>query len=292
MNRSLTLRATSIALSTLAVTAGAHVSLPPGGAAAGSTYAAAFKVDHACKGATATTALAVRLPAGFRFVSAQPRAGWTLATRGDEVTWTAATPQAALPGATADSFVVTGKLTDKPGTLWFKVAQTCDAGRADWAAVPDAATPSPEFPAARLDVLPPGVAAVDVRDAWARATVPGQPTTGLYARLTAPAGARLVGVSTPIGDAAVHEMKMEGDVMRMRELPDGLDLPPGSTVALAPSGYHVMVTGLKQALPAGASVPATLHFVDRDGRKGDVQLQIPVARSGPESAADEHHHGH
>ena len=72
----------------------AHVTLPPGGAAAGSAYEAAFRVGHACKDATATTGITVRLPEGFTLTEAQPRAGWTLASSAREVRWTAtrATP--------------------------------------------------------------------------------------------------------------------------------------------------------------------------------------------------------
>lgn len=292
-------RATGAALlaAASAATVHAHVVLPPGGAAAGSTYAAAFRVGHACPGAQATTALAIRLPAGFTFVSAQPRQGWTLATAKGEVRWTATAAQFALPGSQPDSFVVTGKLTGKPGTLWFKAEQTCDVGRADWSAIPaSASAPAPEFPAPHLDVLAPGVAAVDVRGAWARPTVQGQTSSGVFARLTAPAGARLVGVSTPVAtDAAVHEMKMDGDVMRMRELPDGLDLPPGQPVDLGPGGYHVMLTGLKQPLAVGTTIPVTFDFIDRDGRKGALSVQVPVAQAAAAPAAEggmAHMHAH
>lgn len=266
----------------------AHVVLPPGGAAAGSTYAAAFKVGHACKGAASTTALSVRLPEGFALVRAQPRDGWTLKTGPHEVTWTAASPQAALPGSSPDSFVVVGKLPRKPGTLWFRALQTCDVGASDWSVVPTAKDPKPEYPAPHLDVLAPGVAAVDVRDAWARPTVPGQTSSAIYASFSAPAGARLVGASSPLGEVSIHEMHMEGDVMRMRELPDGLDLPPGQSVALSPSGMHLMLTGLKQPLAAGSALPVALRFVDRDGRQGDLKLQVPVSASAP--AGDAHHH--
>src|SRR5262245_49869929 len=104
-----------------AMIAQAHVTLPPGGAPAGSAYAAAFRVGHACKDATSTTALKVRLPEGFTPFEAVPRAGWTVTQAGSEVSWTASSPQAALPTKEATTFVVNGKLTDKPGTLWFKV---------------------------------------------------------------------------------------------------------------------------------------------------------------------------
>jgi len=292
MHRHLLPLATLVALAGAAGTASSHVVLPAGGATAGSTYAAAFKVGHACEGARSTTALKVDLPAGFTFVSAQPRPGWTLAASATQVTWTAATPRAALPGSTPDSFVVTGKLTGKPGTLWFHALQTCDVGSADWSSTAVATDPKPKFPAPHLDVLPAGVAAVDVRDAWVRPTVPGQTSSGLYARLSAPSGARLTGVSVPVGDASVHEMKMDGNVMRMRELPDGLDLPPGQPVELAPGGLHVMLTGLKQPLAQGSTLPVTLHFVDREGRKGDLTLQAPVQQAPAPAAGGEHQHMH
>ncbi len=274
-----------------AAAAQAHVALPAGGAAAGSRYAAAFKVGHACQGAASTTALSVRLPAGFRFESAQPREGWTLKAGPHEVSWTASTPQAALSGSTPDSFVVTGRLTTRPGTLWFRALQTCDVGRADWSVVPDAAHPKPDYPAPHLDVLAAGVAAIEVRDAWARATVAGQPTTAIYARIAAPAGGRLVGATSPVGEVSIHEMKMQGDLMRMRELADGVDLPPGQAVDFAPNGLHLMVTGLKQVLAPGATVPVVLQVVDRDGRQGRLEVQVPVTAAPPAAAGEMHHHG-
>ncbi|MET0382115.1 MAG: copper chaperone PCu(A)C [Burkholderiaceae bacterium] len=277
------------ALSCAAACAGAHVVLPPGGAAAGSTYAAAFKVGHACKGSTATTALAIHLPDGFTLVRAQPRDGWALETGPHDVRWTASNPKMALPGASSDSFVVVGKLTSVPGPLWFRASQTCDAGSADWAAVPGAGNAKPEFPAPRLDVLAPGVAALDVRDAWARPTVAGQPAAALYAVLTAPSGGRVVGATSAVGAVSLHEMRMDGDVMRMRELDDGLELPPGQAVPLSPNGLHFMLTGLKQPLIAGTQVPLTLRFVDREGRKGDLDVQVPVG-AAPPAAGGEHRH--
>src|SRR5690606_34829876 len=117
-------------------------------------------------------------------------------------------------------------------------------GSVDWAEVPasGSATVGLKAPAAKLDVVAQGVATVDVRDAWVRQSVPGQSGTGAFMKLTAPTGTKLVGISTPAaGVAEVHEMKMEGDTMRMRELSGGLDLPAGKTVELKPGGYHVML---------------------------------------------------
>ena len=58
----------------------AHVTLPAGGATAGDSYAAAFRVGHACSGARSTTGITVRIPEGFSVQKAEPRPGWTLAT--------------------------------------------------------------------------------------------------------------------------------------------------------------------------------------------------------------------
>ena len=282
------------ALLVLAVTAHtgmAHITLPPGGATAGTVYPAAFRVGHACKDAAATTAVKVRIPAGFTPLEARPRPGWTVSVTPQEVSWTANSAQAALPAKDRTSFVVSGKLAETTGVLWFKVLQVCDNGSADWAQVPARDGDKPEFPAARLDVLAPGQAPVDVREAWVRTTVPGQSATGLFGAFTAGAGSRLVGGSSPLAASVeVHEMKMDGNVMRMRALDQGLELPPGEAVALRPGGYHIMLMGLKQALPQGSTFPLVLNFVDREGRRGELKLQVPVKMNVTTGDAMPHHH--
>lgn len=131
--------------------------------------------------------------------------------------------------------------------------------------------------------------AVEVQGAWVRASVPGQAGTGAFMQLTAPEGARLVGVSSPVaGVAEVHEMRLEGDVMRMRAVP-GLDLPAGKTVELKPGGYHVMLLDLKSALPKDSSVPLTLSFSDAKGQRSQLELKVPVKAAAPAGAA---HGGH
>ena len=91
--------------------------------------------------------------------------------------------------------------------------------------------------------------AIKVEGAWARASVQGQKATGAFMRLTAKDGARLVRIESPVaGVSDVHEMKMEGDVMKMRALP-ALDLPAGKTVELKPGGYHVMLMDLRLRWP-------------------------------------------
>ncbi len=130
---------------------------------------------------------------------------------------------------------------------------------------------------------------VEVKDAWARTTVPGQKASGAFMKLTAREGTRLVGASSPVaGVTEVHEMKMEGDIMRMRAIA-GLDLPAGQTVELKPGGYHVMLLDLKTALRKDSSIPLTLVFKDAKGVESKVELSLPVLSMAPGSAA---HGGH
>ena len=136
-------------------------------------------------------------------------------------------------------------------------------------------------------------AAVKVEGAWARASVQGQKGTGAFMRLTAKDGARLVRAESPAaGVAEVHEMKMDGDVMKMRAMP-ALDLPAGKTVELKPGSYHIMLLDLKAPLAKGSAVPLTLVFQDAQGTESRLDLSLPVAAAAPGGApAQGHSHGH
>ena len=127
---------------------------------------------------------------------------------------------------------------------------------------------------------------VDVKNAWVRASVQGQKATGAFMQLTASQPTTLVGVASPVaGVAEVHEMKLDGDVMRMRALPQGLPLPAGQPVALTPGGYHVMLMDLKATLPKDSTIPLTLTFKDAKGVESRVELKLPVATTAPGGAA-------
>jgi copper(I)-binding protein len=119
---------------------------------------------------------------------------------------------------------------------------------------------------------------VEVKDPWVRAAVPGQKGTGAFMKITAKDGSRLVSASSPVaGVTEVHEMKMEGNVMKMRALEGGLELPAGKTVELKPGGYHVMLMDLKGPLPKDSTVPLTLVFKDAKGVESRIELKAPVS---------------
>ena len=127
---------------------------------------------------------------------------------------------------------------------------------------------------------------IEVKDAWVRTSVPGQKATGAFMKITAREGSRLVSASSPVaGVTEVHEMKMDGNIMKMRALENGLDLPAGKTVELKPGGFHVMLMDLKSALPKDSTVALTLVFKDAKGAESKLELKLPVA-----AAAMQHSH--
>ncbi len=121
-----------------------------------------------------------------------------------------------------------------------------------------------------------------VQNAWARATVPGQMASGAFMSLSSSTGSRLKSVSSPVaGVSQVHEMRMEGDIMKMKALENGLELPAGKTVELKPGGYHVMLMDLKLPLKKDTTIPLTLVFVDAKGVESKTELTVPVRTMVP-----------
>jgi copper(I)-binding protein len=132
------------------------------------------------------------------------------------------------------------------------------------------------MPAQAEDVT---VGSLKISAPWARATPKGASVGGGYMKITntGTASDRLVGGSTDISRRfEIHEMKMDGSVMKMRPVAGGLDIKPGQTVTLDPSGYHVMFVGLKKQLLKGDHFKATLEFA----KAGKVDVDFSVAGIG------------
>jgi copper(I)-binding protein len=114
---------------------------------------------------------------------------------------------------------------------------------------------------------------VVVADAICRPTPRGRQVTGCYLTVTSPVADTLVSVSTPAAALAqIHEMRMESNMMMMRELEAGLSLPAGEAVALAPGGNHIMLMGVGEPLKTGDAVPLTLTFAT--GRPVEVTAAV------------------
>jgi len=134
-------------------------------------------------------------------------------------------------------------------------------------------------------------AQVTVKDAWVRATVPQQKATGAFMQLQAAKDSKLISASSPLTPAVeVHEMAMQNNVMKMRQVPS-VELPAGKTVELKPGGYHVMLMDLKQQVKEGDTVPLTLVIEGKDGKRESVEVKAPV-RALNASAQPAGHGGH
>ena len=102
-----------------------------------------------------------------------------------------------------------------------------------------------------------------ITQAWTRATPGGAKTGGGFLTIENKGSApdKLVGVSADVaGKVEVHEMAMDGGVMKMRPVEGGLTIDPGKTVKLAPGGLHLMMMDLKSPLKQGDKLPVTLQF--------------------------------
>lgn len=128
--------------------------------------------------------------------------------------------------------------------------------------------------------------AIEIGHPWARSTAPGQAAGGGFLKLKngGATADRLVAASAAVADRVeLHSMKMEGDVMRMRQV-DGIDLPAGGSVALEPGGLHLMFLGLKQPLAAGSRFPLKLQFE----KAGEVTVEVHVEAAGAAPRKDGH----
>ncbi|WP_373784350.1 copper chaperone PCu(A)C [Delftia acidovorans] len=135
-------------------------------------------------------------------------------------------------------------------------------------------------------------AQVSVRDAWVRATVPQQKATGAFLKLQAAQDSKLVAATSPLTPVVeVHEMAMQDNVMKMRQVPS-IALPAGKTVELKPGGYHVMLLDLKQQVQEGQTVPLTLIIEGKDGKRESVQVEAPVRPLATKAAPSGHDHKH
>jgi periplasmic copper chaperone A len=124
---------------------------------------------------------------------------------------------------------------------------------------------------------------------WSRATPKSANVAGGYVKITNTGSTpdRLVGGSADVAKKfEVHEMSMDGGVMKMRELKDGLEIPAGKTVELKPGSYHIMMVNLSHPLAAGEKVKGSLTFE----KAGKVDVEFAVQAMGGMPAAHDKSH--
>lgn len=232
-----------------------------------------------------------------------------------------------LPDAYYDEFVAAGFLAKDlaPGSaLYFKVTQTCAEGEIAWVEVPDGSEGQKlSAPAAALKIADAGggasggdhhhhhhdhgaakeakadgaatIGQLAIEGAWARATPDGAKVGAGYLtiRNTGSEADTLLSVSVPVAARGeIHDMTMTDDgVMKMRAMPEGIEIPAGGSVALKPGGMHLMFMDLTGPLVAGSSVPVTLTF--KSGASGEVTVPVkPIGGDKGKAKGDGHDHHH
>ena len=125
---------------------------------------------------------------------------------------------------------------------------------------------------------------LEIGHPWSKAMISGAQVAGGFMKITnhGKAPDRLVKVSSEVaGLIQIHEMKVEGDMMTMKEVPGGIEIAPGATVELAPGALHIMFMKVKQPFKEGDKVKAVLTFE----KAGDVEVEFAV---GPAHGPDDH----
>lgn len=121
---------------------------------------------------------------------------------------------------------------------------------------------------------------------WARATPPGAAAGGGFMQIVNGGKAdRLVAATADVAQTVeLHEMAMDGNVMRMRKLENGIPLPAGGRAELKPGGLHVMFIDLKAPLREGEHFPLRLRFE----KGGEITVQVEVGGMAAGSAMPDH----
>jgi len=201
-----------------------------------------------------------------------------------------------------DEFTFRGSLCKDaaPGPIYFPTVQLCEGAEEAWtdtSGATDVPNPAPKLTlvaGAAVDEHAGHMMASEIKlgdltisAPFARATLPNAPVAGGFMTITNSGSAddTLIGATSDIaGVMQVHEMVMEGDTMKMRELAGGLAIPAGATVELKPGGFHIMFMDLKGALVEGESVNVTLTFE----HAGSVEIPLVVGARDAKAAMGEH----
>ncbi|WP_424929914.1 copper chaperone PCu(A)C [Amaricoccus tamworthensis] len=307
----------------LAGSASAHSTLKQKLATVGTTSKLVMRVPHGCDGEASHT-VRIALPEGFYAAKPMPKPGWDLEVvtgayetpynnHGTEMTegvreiiWS----NGNLPDEFYDEFVFRGAVgpnVDAGSVMFFPTVQECANGVADWTDTSgshDVPNPAPNLTVvaaegdmdhdhgahdAHADASMAGP--IEVTGGFSRATLPNAPVGGGFMTITntGTEDDTLIAATSPVsGITEIHEMKMDGDVMKMRELENGLTIPAGETVELKPGGFHIMFMDLNTPLEEGETVNVTLTFE----KAGDVDIPLAIGAINADGGHDHHGGGH
>ena len=121
---------------------------------------------------------------------------------------------------------------------------------------------------------------ISISHPWARQSPSGVDVAAGFMTITnsGKEADRLVKATAAIAPTVqLHEMKMEGDVMKMAEIQGGIVIPPGAAVELKPKSLHVMFMGLKTPVKEGDVITGTLTFEKAGTVEVDYEVMAPNA---------------
>ncbi|EJM10448.1 hypothetical protein PMI21_05280 [Pseudomonas sp. GM18] len=123
-------------------------------------------------------------------------------------------------------------------------------------------------------------AQTQVNDAWVRATVAGQHSTGAFMTLQADSDSKLLSVQSPVANTVqIHQSSMKDDVMSMSQV-ESVALPAGKPVSFDPHGYHIMLMDLTAQVKEGDKVPLTLTVENAKGEKETIKVDAEARALG------------
>ena len=271
----------------------------------------AVRIGHGCDGQS-TEKLTITIPEGIISVKPMPKPGWELDTitgeyaqkylnHGREITsgviqliWSGGE----LKDAHYDEFVFRARFTDKleQGVKTFiPIVQNCAEGELSWSEIPaegqdphDLKRPAPGvmIKAAadkhidhhgKHDTQTVSIGDLKIISPIIRATPPNAPVSAGYMMIenNGEETDRLIGGSASFaGKVEVHEMKMDGEIMKMRKIAGGLEIPAGGKVTLKAGGLHIMFMKLQEQMKEGEKRTITLEFE----KAGSVEFELPVQK--------------
>lgn len=292
-----------------ATSAHAHATFDVKEAEVNSYQRLAIRIGHGCDGQS-TEKVSVTIPEGLISVKPMPKPGWQLeTTTGDyafeyqlhgraitsgvtKITWSGGE----LKDAHYDEFIFRARFTDqltKGEKLFIPIVQNCPEGELSWSEIPadgqdphDLKRPAPGIMikasadghhqhTKTMDVIKIGD--LEIMSPIIRATPPNAKVAAGYLTIknTGSEADRLIGGTTNFAEIVeVHEMKIDGEIMRMREIEGGLEIPAGREVTLKTGGLHIMFMKLKEQMKEGDTHKVTYQFE----KAGSIELDLPVKK--------------
>lgn len=310
---------TTLSTATFMISANAHATFDIKEASVNTYQRLAVGIGHGCDGQS-TQKVSISIPEGMISIKPMPKAGWDLKTvtgnyaakyenHGRNITsgvkqiiWSGGE----LENAHYDEFIFRARFTDgltQGKKLFIPVVQNCANAELSWSEIPSEGQDVHD-----LKRPAPGILIKASTDAHAahhvthdthivnlgdlkiispiiRATPPNAPVSAGYMMIqnNGLKTDRLIGGTASFaGKVEVHEMKMDGDVMKMRKVSGGLEIPPGGEVTLKSGGLHIMFMKLKEQMVEGETRMISLEFE----KAGFVEFELPVKK------LERGHHGH